>query len=57
MIQKFLERTLRYNQRMMEAISQREGYANECLTLTSLNVESASSLDDLSNRCLKLLLP
>jgi 2-phosphoglycerate kinase len=57
MIQKFLDRTLRYNQRMMEAISQRESYAKECLTLKSLNVESASSLDDLSNQCLKLLFP
>jgi len=47
MIQKFLERTLRYNELMMGAISR--------LGLVSVNVESISSLDELSNLCLELL--
>ena len=46
MIQKFLERTLRYNQLMMEAVNR--------LGLISVNVESKSSIDDLSTLCLQL---
>lgn len=45
MIRKFLERTLRYNEQMMKAVN--------LLGLRSLNVESTSSLDDLSNQCLE----
>lgn len=47
MVQKFLGRTLVYNEQMMEAVNR--------LGLVSINVESASSLDELSNRCLELL--
>jgi 2-phosphoglycerate kinase len=47
MIQNFLARTLRYNEEMMRSVNE--------LGLASINVESASSLDDLSNKCLKLL--
>jgi hypothetical protein len=47
MIHKFLERTLRYNELMMGAINR--------LGLVSVNVESLSSLDELSNLCLALL--
>jgi hypothetical protein len=47
MIQKFLERTPRYNALMMGAINR--------LGLVSVNVESLSSLDELSNFFLELL--
>ena len=47
MIQKFLARTLRYNELMIEAVHR--------LGLASIPVESTSSLDDLCNRCLELL--
>jgi hypothetical protein len=43
-----LERTLRYDEKMMEAIDR--------LELVSINVESTSSLDELANLCLNLLL-
>ena len=46
MIQKFLERTYRYNQHMMEAVNR--------LGLVSINVEAISSLDELSDICLEL---
>jgi 2-phosphoglycerate kinase len=47
MIQKFLERTLRYNERMMDAVNR--------LGLASFNVEESASLDKLGERCLELL--
>ena len=47
MIQKFLERTLLYNERMMDAVGQ--------LGLVSMNVEAASSLDELCDAFLELL--
>ncbi len=47
MIQKFLERTLRYDKKMMEPINR--------LGLVSVNVESTSSLDELASVCLNLL--
>jgi 2-phosphoglycerate kinase len=47
MIQKFLERTLNYDKKMMEAINR--------LGLVSVNVESTSSLDELAKVCLNLL--
>jgi 2-phosphoglycerate kinase len=47
MIQKFLERTHRYNEQMMEAVNR--------LGLVSINVEALASLDELSDRCLELL--
>jgi 2-phosphoglycerate kinase len=47
MIQKFLERTLLYNERMMEAVHR--------LGLASLNVEESASLDELCARSLELL--
>jgi 2-phosphoglycerate kinase len=46
-IQKFLGRTLSYNRQMMEAIVR--------LGLVSVNVESASSLDELTHLCLNFL--
>jgi 2-phosphoglycerate kinase len=46
MIQKFLERTYRYNQHMMEAVNR--------LGLVSINIEAISSLDELSDICLEL---
>jgi hypothetical protein len=49
MIQKFLERTLLYDRKMMEAIDR--------LGLVCVNVEFTSSLDELANICLSLLLP
>ncbi|HEX8236462.1 MAG TPA: hypothetical protein VF600_10935 [Abditibacteriaceae bacterium] len=45
-IQKFLARTLRYNEQMMEVVNQ--------LGLMSVDVESTAS-DDLANTCLQLL--
>jgi hypothetical protein len=47
MIQKFLERTYRYNEQMMDAIKR--------LGLVSINVESVSSLNELSHICLEAL--
>lgn len=47
LIEKFLERTLRYNQRMLEAIA--------CLGLVSINVERQPSLEALSAHCLERL--
>ena len=47
MIQKFLERAQRYNERMMEAVNR--------LGLASINVEAVSSLEELSDVCLELL--
>lgn len=46
MIQKFLDRTLGYNERMMAAVNR--------LGLNSINVETSSSLDELSDTILKL---
>lgn len=47
LIEKFLERTLRYNERMLEAIAR--------LSLVRINVESQPSLKALSAHCLKRL--
>jgi len=47
LIQKFLKRTLLYNEQMMESINR--------LGLASIHVESTSSLDELANKCLGLL--
>ena len=47
MIQKFLERTQLYNERMMEAVD-RPG-------LVCMDVEATSSLEELSDRYLKLV--
>ncbi len=47
MIQKFLGRSLRYNERMMDAVNR--------LGLVSMDVEAASSLDELSDMCLELI--
>ena len=47
MIQKFLQRTIRYNEQMMEAVNR--------LGLVSINVEAASSVDELADMCLQLL--
>lgn len=47
MVEKFLARTLRYNQRMLEVVNR--------LGLANLNVESASSLEELSHRSLEML--
>jgi 2-phosphoglycerate kinase len=46
MIQKFLERTYRYNEHMIEAVNR--------LGLVSINVEAIASLDELSDICLEL---
>ncbi len=47
MIQKFLERTHLYNQRMLEAVKQ--------FGLVSIDIETTSSLEELANRCLQEL--
>lgn len=47
MIQKFVARTIRYNEVMMQAVHR--------LGLASIHVEATSSLDDLCRRCLELL--
>ncbi len=47
MVEKFLARTLRYNEHMMEAVN--------CLGLASINVESTSSLEELGERSLRML--
>jgi hypothetical protein len=47
MIEKFLGRTQRYNERMMQAIRR--------LGLPCLNVEEISSLENLTDKCLSLL--
>ena len=44
LIQKFIDRTLLYNQRMIEEVRR--------LGLISINVEEVASLDNLSDRCL-----
>jgi 2-phosphoglycerate kinase len=48
MIQKFLERTYRYNGQMMNAIKR--------LGLVSINVETTASLNELSDICLEALI-
>ncbi|MCJ8279926.1 MAG: (d)CMP kinase [Rivularia sp. ALOHA_DT_140] len=48
LIEKFLQRTLFYNQRMMESL--------EHLGFTYIDVESASNTDELSNKCIEILL-
>ena len=48
LIKKFLQRTLFYNQRMMESL--------EHLGFTYIDVESASNTDELSNKCIEILL-
>ena len=47
MIQKFLGRSLRYNEQMMDAVNR--------LGLLSIDVEATSSLDQLSDVCLELI--
>ena len=47
MIQKFLGRSLRYNEQMTDAVNR--------LGLVSMDVEAASSLDELSGMCLELI--
>lgn len=47
LIQKFLNRTLFYNQRMMESV--------ENLGFTYIDVESVSTLEELSNKCMELI--
>jgi len=47
MIQKFLERTYLYNERMMVAVNR--------LGLLSMDVEETSSLEELTDKCLTLL--
>lgn len=47
MVQKFVERTLIYNEKMMEAVNR--------LGLVHINVEATSSLDELTRRCLEIL--
>ncbi|MDQ3248120.1 MAG: hypothetical protein M3Q45_02815 [Chloroflexota bacterium] len=49
MIHKFVERTQRYNDLMLDAVNR--------LGLVSLNVETIASLDELAEPCLKLLKP
>ncbi|MEO0685471.1 MAG: 2-phosphoglycerate kinase [Cyanobacteria bacterium J06649_11] len=48
LIEKFLQRTLFYNQRMMESL--------EHLGFTYIDVESASNTEELSNKCIEILL-
>jgi 2-phosphoglycerate kinase len=47
LIQKFLARTLLYNKHMREAVNR--------LGLMSIHIESSSSIDELSEKCLKLI--
>ena len=47
LVQRFLGRTIRYNQQMMDAVDQ--------LGLASIDVEQAPTLDQLIDRCLLLL--
>jgi 2-phosphoglycerate kinase len=47
MIDKFLERTYLYNERMMDAVNR--------LGLVSMDVENASTLDELTDKCLAVL--
>jgi hypothetical protein len=47
MVQKFLERTHLYNQRMLEAVEQ--------FGLVSIDVETTSSLEELADWCLQEL--
>ena len=47
MIQKFLERSHRYNERMMDGVNR--------LGLISIDVEATASVEELSNKCLEFI--